>query len=571
VRNRTKERVGIVLFAVVHTIGAPAIARAQQPAPAAQPSQPTPRERVATGDRLQRMHLHEAALAEYEKAYEAAPSPATLRKIADAQRDMGDVASAIASYERVLAAPDASRDDKRASEKALKALEAESGALTISSTVEGAAVTIDGRPAGTTPLAKPIRVAPRAHVVRVTKQGYEPFETTTEVAAGGSSSVAANLVEENTKGGVHVREAGNRSVQISIDGKPAGTTPFTGDLPPGEHTFEIADPKLTGPKKTATIVAKQRTEVVLTASDALGLLKLETRPADAEIVIDGKPIAKGTREIELAPGAHTIFARANGYNAVTQTVDVVAGRPVTLGVTLEKLVVAPAAKEEEWDGGHFDVGLVGALPLHERLAVCPPSSLGADCTEDTRLGGGLMLRGGYNFDPVGLDLTAIGLLGHEHDVVNYKGGVTGATTDARFQNTQDFVLVSGGGVIAAGPTVTSRGDVFRVTAGIGAGVSVRFIHFERVVSGMLVDRTEANDTAVGPAATGHASILLGATPGVKLEAGFNAVVERLASSTSAERRRTPDPNAQDLNVPSYELMKSVQVYIGPFLGARFGY
>jgi serine/threonine protein kinase len=67
------------------------------------------------------------------------------------------------------------------------------GSLVIDSRPMGAAVTIDGQPAGTTPLTL-TTLSPGGHSVRIERSGYRPWTTTVDVKAGERSRVAASLV-----------------------------------------------------------------------------------------------------------------------------------------------------------------------------------------------------------------------------------------------------------------------------------------------------------------------------------------------------------------------------------------
>ena len=189
---------------------------------------------------------------------------------------------------------------------------------------------------------------------------------------------------------------------------------------------------------TVKIVARQRADVVLEATDTAGTLKIDAQPSNAELTVDGKPIAPGTLEVEVPFGHHQVSARADGYNVVNETVDVLSAKGATWSVRLQKLAVAPAAKPEDDSGGHFDVALAGTLPLHSHIDVCPADVGNRTCDQGTRLGGGLLLRGGYNFGVIGIDLTALAWVDHGADTVDYPGGTSvSSVPEAAFQHTAE--------------------------------------------------------------------------------------------------------------------------------------
>lgn len=69
---------------------------------------------------------------------------------------------------------------------------AAAGTLQVSSNIQGATVTLDGKEAGKTPLLQP-NVLPGPHVVSVAQTGYEELYLTVEVKAGETTEVRADL------------------------------------------------------------------------------------------------------------------------------------------------------------------------------------------------------------------------------------------------------------------------------------------------------------------------------------------------------------------------------------------
>jgi hypothetical protein len=74
---------------------------------------------------------------------------------------------------------------------------AREGSLVVDSRPPGATVTIDGRPAGVTPLTI-VSIAPGTHTVRIEHPGYRVVTTTVDVVMGQRARVAARL-----EGGPH--------------------------------------------------------------------------------------------------------------------------------------------------------------------------------------------------------------------------------------------------------------------------------------------------------------------------------------------------------------------------------
>jgi len=60
---------------------------------------------------------------------------------------------------------------------------------------EGAMISVDGKPAGVTPLQKPIETTPGKHLVRVVKTGYRPWQSLVMVKEKQTVNTTATLEE----------------------------------------------------------------------------------------------------------------------------------------------------------------------------------------------------------------------------------------------------------------------------------------------------------------------------------------------------------------------------------------
>ena len=110
----------------------------------------------------------------------------------------------------------------------------------------------------------------------------------------------------------------------------------------------------------------------------------------------------------------------------------------------------------------------------------------------------------------------------------------------------------------------------RFAAGVGGGVSFRFSVLQRTLGGGLFDSTTATASGVAPAGTAHVSLLLGSTPGAKLELGVVGIFETHEQRTPPLQRGLAGANVT-MSVPAYDILSGPQLAIGPFLGVRFGH
>ena len=139
--------------------------------------------------------------------------------------------------------------------------EAALGMLVLSSHPSDAQVTVDGQPAGTTPVALRLTAGPHAVVVRGAVGVFEQFSA--DVTAGASATRHVALVTPApvaTTGALAI-DAAPAGGEVLVDGVRAGSAPLTvSSLAPGEHVVQL---------RRATGIIERRIAVVAGAVTAL--------------------------------------------------------------------------------------------------------------------------------------------------------------------------------------------------------------------------------------------------------------------------------------------------------------
>jgi hypothetical protein len=147
------------------------------------------------GAELYKSAQYKEAIAEFQAAYQIRPAGVLHYNIAQCFEKMGDIPSALRSYHNYLReTPNA--DDRGSVEAAISHLEArlaETGVqqVLVYSDPGEAAVTIDGKPAGTTPTA--VQLPPGQHTVVVTMDGYATAQQSPTVARDKSLELSFSL------------------------------------------------------------------------------------------------------------------------------------------------------------------------------------------------------------------------------------------------------------------------------------------------------------------------------------------------------------------------------------------
>jgi hypothetical protein len=126
------------------------------------------------------------ALDRFNRAYAAYPSSKILFNIGQANRLIGRPLEAREAYQKFLdEALGAARDDRTDAQKWLEELQKTLGQVTVRCQIDGAEIIVDGKPAGKSPLVRPVWVTPGRHEVTATKSGECAMSDHTEVPPGG--------------------------------------------------------------------------------------------------------------------------------------------------------------------------------------------------------------------------------------------------------------------------------------------------------------------------------------------------------------------------------------------------
>jgi PEGA domain-containing protein len=152
------------------------------------------------GAQLYRQAEYEAALGEFEHAYQLAPLFPTLYYIGAANVQLGRWAPARRAFELYLELGNGQLPPERIEEVRLdlEELKKNTATLTLTLNVGGADVHLDGSPLQPTKITGLV-VEPGQHVVRVTKQGFLPLEQVLEANQGEDVHVVLPLARAVTE------------------------------------------------------------------------------------------------------------------------------------------------------------------------------------------------------------------------------------------------------------------------------------------------------------------------------------------------------------------------------------
>ena len=309
------------------------------------------KELFAHGLHLLKNGDHGGALADFQHAYDLAPSRLLLYHIAQVYVSMGNPVEAVDSLDEVLSDPGPLKPEFVAQARAAKEeQQGRIGLLDVKVNVT-AAIAIDGSHAGDAPLQEPLSVAAGEHIVAVVAPGHVPARQTVSVAGQGRADLVFELQPTEAKLAHVTIYSPVLGAAVRLDDELLGKTPFADKVSvlPGEHVFEIQRPGYrTGRKKVNlsegiyATVAFDPDEDDSAGADR-GRLRVMAGEGNVQITIDGRSRGGYQRPIELPAGPHTIKLERAGFESLERLVDVPTGDEAEVKVSLRPSASTHAA------------------------------------------------------------------------------------------------------------------------------------------------------------------------------------------------------------------------------------
>jgi hypothetical protein len=207
------------------------------------------------------------------------------------------------------------------------------GALDVTTDPPGASVLVDGTNRGRTPLVIQ-SLPPGPHDISIVSGGTSINRKVT-VTAGGTATVMASVVAARAEAGWVALDMPFEA-EILERGRLLGTTAAARiALPPGSHDLELRNTGL-GYRTTIGVQVVSGQTVRPSVNAPTGLVSINALPW-AEVLIDGKSV--GTTPLANLPvaiGSHTVVLKHPSLGERRQTIRVVGGTPIRIGVSFEQ-------------------------------------------------------------------------------------------------------------------------------------------------------------------------------------------------------------------------------------------
>jgi formylglycine-generating enzyme required for sulfatase activity len=233
--------------------------------------------------------------------------------------------------------------------------------------IPGAQVSIDGRPAGTTPL-EPLEISPGRRRIEIHSERYQPAVAEAEVeGCGRLQEVTLTLAPDWSSVSLSSVPGG---AAVKVDGQARGKTPVELELAAGSHEIEISADRHKPWRERIEVQAGQPMMLpVVRLEPADGRLAIRSRPPGASVLLGSRYVGQTPLEVDVAAGKeHEIQLSKGGYESASRKATVASGERKGLELVLTSqqgvvlFTVEPADAELFVDGT-----ALGKVPLELKL------------------------------------------------------------------------------------------------------------------------------------------------------------------------------------------------------------
>ncbi len=216
-------------------------------------------------------------------------------------------------------------------------LEPDFAAIAIRSAPPGAMVTVDGEPAGVTPLRTEVLAGTRRFAVSLA--GYKPWQQEIPIIAGRDrvlepitlAPADARLALDSTPAGAAVRVAGTYR----------GVTPLEIHVAPDQtHVVELYKDGHASARREVRLESGQHRTLSVTLAAERGSVSFRITPEDAQLFIDDRQIDDVGKPVTLTARDHRVRVTKAGYADFTTTLRTRPGVEQRVNVVLKTLAQA---------------------------------------------------------------------------------------------------------------------------------------------------------------------------------------------------------------------------------------
>lgn len=286
----------------------------------------------------------DAALAEFQRAYDISPAAEALYNLGRVHAELGHAVEATDVFERYLREPGDAVTAERREEvtRRLSRQRQRIGYLSVRTLVEGAVISIDDVDVASTPLREPIRLSAGSHSLAVRAPGYDAVHLGVQIAGGERLERDVTLRREIDPTGVLRISASIAQIEIRVDDEVVGLTPLarTVPVPSGNHVVSASRAGYVSEERRIHVADGAELDVAFDleldedpAAEDVGHLALRLPNAPALVRVDGEN-QDADIELRLPAGVHVLRVEVADRQPHMQEIVVPAGQTLDITVRL---------------------------------------------------------------------------------------------------------------------------------------------------------------------------------------------------------------------------------------------
>lgn len=205
------------------------------------------------------------------------------------------------------------------------------GVYHLDSTPSDATVLVDGTEVGRTPLALELLAGRRQLTLK--RDGYRSLSLDVDAVAGESRTLDSPVLKEaDGRIAVSSEPAG---ASITLDGEFQGTTPLEVALESGRpHEIVAFRSGYQRAVRSVELASGEKQALRIALKPVTGEISLEVEPADAEVLVAGRRLGRGSQTLTLPASEQVIELRREGFATQRVTVNPRPGFDQTIRVRL---------------------------------------------------------------------------------------------------------------------------------------------------------------------------------------------------------------------------------------------
>jgi formylglycine-generating enzyme required for sulfatase activity len=209
----------------------------------------------------------------------------------------------------------------------------------ISSIPQGAAVSIDGKTAGHTPLK--IKLPQGNYLLAIKAEGFKSW--TTPLTVGLNQPLSIKDIRLQPADGILALKTQPPGANVTIDQKFVGETPLKVQLSAGiEHEIRISKAGYENVSRSVQVATDKLKTLAVKLNPELGIIHFAVEPADAQLIVDGKDHGAVPKKIELVAVRHQLEIKKQGYQPYLTQITPRPGYPQEIKIILTRLETKPA-------------------------------------------------------------------------------------------------------------------------------------------------------------------------------------------------------------------------------------